>query len=133
MKVTFADGMELEALGVHGRSVEYQGVRRDCLTFLFDPEAVSLAQCAEAFTPERCGSITIADEAGSYVHEHYTIRVEAGQGIQSYVLTGVANDQEPRDAVYVRMAQSTLAEREIMEQRALINRLLEAQKAGETV
>lgn len=130
MKVTFADGTELEALGVHGRSVEYQGVRRDCLTFLFDPELVTLSQAAAAFTPERCGSITLADEAGSYVHEHYTIRVEAGQGIQSYVLTGVANDQEPQESVYVRMAQSTLAEREIMEQRALINKLLAAGEAG---
>ena len=124
MKITFADGMELEALGVHGRSVEYQGVRRDCLTFLLDPQAVSLAQAMETFTPERCGSLTLTDEAGSYVHEHYTIRIEAGQGLRDYALTGAANDQEPQEAVYVRMAQSTLAERELFEQRALIDRLL---------
>lgn len=130
MNIKFLDGTELESLGVHGRSVEYQGVRRDCLTFLFDPAVVSLGEAMTTFTPERCKVITLAVEDASNVHENYTILVEVGQGVQEYVLSGTVNGHEPKDTVYVRMAQSTLAEREIMKQREEIDALLVASLEG---
>ena len=80
MKLKFADNKELDILGVHGRSVEYQGVRRDCLTFLIDPTAIGLEDACNAFTPEQCKRITLEDAEGQYVHENYTVRIDAGQG-----------------------------------------------------
>ena len=125
MKIKLTDGTELNALGVHGRTINYQGVQRDSLIFLFDPQAITLEQVCTAFVAENCQSITIEDSSGTYIHENYTIRVEVGCGYKDMALTGgVGNDMT--QCVYVRMAQSTLAEREIQQQQEIIDMLLVA-------
>jgi len=127
--VKLADNTELEALGVHGRNVYYQGVGRDCLIFLFAPETVNLDAVRSKFTPENCACIEVSDGSGTYVYENYTIRVELGEGYVSHVLEGNVG-QDTKQCVYVKMAQSTPAERKILEQQAAIDALVVAALEG---
>ncbi len=129
MKVKLADGKEFETLGVHGRNVYYQGVGRDSLIFLFDPDTVTLDAVREAFTSENCTSLTVMDDAGTYIHENYTVRIELGEGYNSHVLEGNVG-QNTQQCVYVKMAQTTLAERQLMEQQEAIDALVIAALEG---
>lgn len=128
MTLTFEDGTVLPVLGVHGRTMNYEGVLRDSLLFLMDPEKVSLETALEAFTPERCGAVQLMDETDRrrevFVHEHYTIRVEVGQGCKDFALSGSVTELEQTPAVYVRMAQSTQAERQLQAQQEALDALL---------
>ncbi len=129
MKVKLADGRELEALGVHGRNTYYQGVSRDCLIFLFDPETVSYAEAREKFTESNCAAIEVSDDNRTYLYENYTMRIEMGEGIKSHVIEGSVG-QDTSKCVFVKMAQSTLAERKILEQQAAIDALVAAALEG---
>ena len=128
MTLTFKDGTTLPLLGVHGRTMNYEGVLRDSLLFLMDPVIDSLEQALAAFTPERCGAIQLMDETDRrrevFVHEHYTIRVEVGQGCKDFALSGSVTESEQIPAVYVRMAQSTQAERQMQAQQETLDALV---------
>lgn len=128
MTLIFKDGTTLPVLGVHGRTMNYEGVLRDSLLFLMDPEKVSLETVLETFTPERCAAIQLMDETDRrqevFVHEHYTIRVEVGQGCKDFALSGSVTELEQVPAVYVRMARSTQAERQMQEQQETLDALL---------
>lgn len=130
MTVTFQDGTSLPLLGVHGRPVNYEGVQRDSLLFLMDPERVPIQAAMEAFTPENCQAVTLAAEDGAhpeaFVHENYTIRVEVGQGSRDYALSGSVTELKQIPAVYVRMARSTLAERTLQAQQEILDSLVVA-------
>ena len=93
-----------------------------------DPEKVSLEQALAAFTPERCGAIQLMDETDRrrevVVHEHYAIRVEVGQGCKDFALSGSVTESEQIPAVYVRMAQSTQAERQMQAQQETLDALV---------
>jgi len=129
MKIQLANGAQLDALGVHGQNIFYQEINRDCLTFLFDPETVSLEAVCATFVPENCAAIQITDDTGTFLHENYTIRVQAGTGCQEYILTGSVKEDTGL-CVFVKMAQSTLAERQILEQQAAIDALVVAALEG---
>lgn len=128
MTLTFKDGTTLPVLGVHGRTMNYEGVLRDSLLFLMDPEKVSLETVLETFTPGRCAAIQLMDETDRrqevFVHEHYTIRVEVGQGCKDFALSGSVTELEQVPAVYVRMARSTQAERQMQAQQEALDALL---------
>lgn len=125
MKLTFANGSELDVLGVHGRTVIYEGIQRDSLIFLMDPNAVSLEDAMGAFTESACKTMQLTDDKGNmFVHEHYTIRVEVGQGYKDYALTGGVSGQDMEQMTYVRMARSTLAERQLQAQQEAIDALV---------
>jgi len=128
VKIKLTDGTELEALGVHGRNVYYQGVGRDCLIFLFEP-TVGLDSVRSAFTAGNCQSIEVSDDKGAYIHENYTLRIELGEGFISHVLEGSVG-QDTRQCVYVKIAQTTLAERQLQEQQAAIDALVVAALEG---
>ena len=131
MKVTLSNGKELEALGVHGRSISYQGVQRDSLIFLFEIENESLSDALEDFTAENCGSITLTnDDKEQFIHEHYTIRTELGYGFKDFVLTGGISGKDDTKVVYVRMAQTTLLERTVESQQEAIDNLIVAALEG---
>jgi len=130
MTVTLSNGEQLRCLGVHGGPLTYQGVTRDCLTFLFDPGEISVEQLLAKFTAENCAAIILTDgtdgETTSAVHEHYTIRVGAGVGYKDLVCRGMSGT-EIRDeqlTAYVSMAQRTLSERMLMEQRNAVDALI---------
>lgn len=125
MKVTLTNGETLQVQGIHGRNVNYQGVQRDSLIFLFHPETVPLEKALTAFTPERCALVTVEDDNGeTFIHENYTIRLEAGIGYRDMILAGGVDGQTMELSVYVRMAQSTLAERMLQNQQEAIDALL---------
>ena len=62
MKILLENGAELEVLGVHGQTVLHEGVQRDSLVVLMDPEVVDLDQALAAFAPSACGTITLTDK-----------------------------------------------------------------------
>ena len=79
MKVTLKDGKEFTALGVHGRSMQYQGVQRDSLIFIFDPATVTLEEIMEAFTEISCSSIALTDNDDTvFFHENPSFRKRVG-------------------------------------------------------
>lgn len=125
MKITLSNGAELKTLGVHGRTINYQGTQRDCLIFMFDPDEYPLNDIVSAFNEGNCSSITLKDDAGNvYVHENYTIRIEAGIGFKEMVKSGSVSNNDTSQTVYVRMAQTTLAERKLMNQQEVIDALV---------
>ena len=130
MKITLENGAELEVLGVHGQTVLHEGVQRDSLTVLMDPEVVDLEQALAAFAPSACGTITLTDDDGTYVHEHYTIRLEAGMGYKDYALSHGSTTGDRKQVVYVRMARSTLAERTLQSQQDALDALVLAALEG---
>ena len=131
MKVILSNGKELEAKGVHGRSIMYQGVQRDSLIFLFDAESESLTDAMTDFTAENCAAITLeGDDGEQFIHEHYTIRTELGYGYKELVLTGGVSGNDDSKVVYVRMAQTTLLERMVESQQEAIDNLIAAALEG---
>lgn len=111
MKITLANGTELEALGVRGENIYYQGANRDCLCFILDPELYSLAEIDGLFTAANCASVTLTDDSGgSYVHEGYTIRrsLEKSTGDSR---TGYGGTETPKEKLIVKMAQISYLER----------------------
>lgn len=127
MNLTFRNGQRMDCLGVHGSSVTYQGVTRDCLTFLF-PAETELAALLELFTPENCAAVTLEDGGSAAVHEHYTIRTSAGTGFRDAAIgSGIRDGAQ---ACWVSMAQSTMAERMLLSQQEAIDCLLTASLEG---
>ena len=131
MKVTLSNGKELEALGVHGRNISYQGVQRDSLIFLFEIDIESLTDAMTDFTAENCKVVTLeSDDGEQFIHEHYTIRTELGYGFKDLVLTGGISGKDDTKVVYVRMAQTTLLERTVENQQEAIDNLIVAALEG---
>ena len=62
MRIKFNNGKILECLGVHSSQSNFQGVVRDCYTFLFDPKKVSLAEIEQQFTAENCRRLVLLIE-----------------------------------------------------------------------
>lgn len=125
MKVILSNGREIEALGVHGRNISYQGVQRDSLIFLFEIENESLTDAMTDFTAENCSKIMLTNEdEEQFIHEHYTIRTELGYGYKDLVLTGGVSGNDNTKVVYVRMAQTTLMERTVESQQEAIDSLI---------
>ncbi len=151
MQIEFNNGKILECLGVHSNQSTYQGVVRDCYTFLFDPEKVSLTEIEQQFTAENCGRLvlltdneisgTITNEETAetqvvtktvteqFVHEHYTMRVGYGYGLKEMAVSGGmgygGNITEAPEAVnWVKMLQTTLAERSIESQQEVLDALV---------
>ena len=131
MKVILSNGRGIEALGVHGRNISYQGVQRDSLIFLFEIENESLADAMTDFTDENCAVVTLeSDDGERFIHEHYTIRTELGYGYKDLVLTGGVSGNDDTKVVYVRMAQTTLMERTVESQQEAIDNLIVAALEG---
>ena len=108
MKITLANETELEALGVRGESIHYQGMDRDCLCISFDPEQHTLAEIDGSFTPENCRALTLTDESGSYIHTGYIIRRSLEKGRDSRG----GGSALPPERIVVKMAQISYLEQQ---------------------
>lgn len=128
MQITLTNGVVLDCLGVHAKQVTYQGVLRDCLIFLFNPDVYSVEEISEHFTTDNSNSIKIMNDSDEYIHSNYTIQVEAGKGYRDMVLYGTMLGSEQAEntekRVYVKILQTTLAERKLEEQQKIIEKLL---------
>lgn len=118
MTIRFKYGIELECLGVHGSKMVYEGVSRDCLTFLF-PSAIGIEILLNTFNPTNCEQIWLIDGESQDMHENYTIRTGAGIGMRNTVLH--YGDSDTTEVCWVTMAQSTLTERQILRLNALLD------------
>jgi len=135
MRIVLTNGTELVATGIHAQQVTYQGVLRDCLIFLFDPETISMDEAGKLFCADNCSTIKIVDEEGEYLHSNYTIQLEIGRSIKEIALYGTMAGSEQAgfdmsNRVYVKMAQSTMAERQLERQQEVLDALLIAQLEG---
>lgn len=127
-KIKFSNGETLSCVGAYANPVTYLGVTRDALTFAFDPEQVSIDELLRLTTPENCAAITIADGDELFVHEHYTIRIGAGVSCRDIALRGgmAGPVQDTQPMTWVTMAQSTPAERLLMDQQDVLDTLVAA-------
>lgn len=113
MKIILSNGSEFEAIGVHGTTTMYQGSSRDSLTFLFNPESVSIDTIIKEFTADNCTTIKIQDSDTISVHDGYSIRTQAGVGLKEVALGRVATE-ESDTVVYCKMVKITYAEEQIL-------------------
>ena len=127
-EIKFFNGETLSCVGVYANPVTYLGVTRDALTFAFAPEQVSLDELLRLATPENCAAITIAEGDELFVHEHYTIRIGAGVSCRDIALRGgmAGPVQDTQPMTWVTMAQSTPAERLLMDQQDVLDTLVAA-------
>lgn len=126
MKIILLDGTELESLGVHGRTITYQGINRDSLIFIFDPNVVDINTVKEKFTPENCESIILVEDHDEFIHENYCIRTELGQTDRSLLLNEISRNDgvQSSEVVYVKMAQMSYTEMQVKKQQEAIDALI---------
>lgn len=126
-QIKMANGNILDCVGVHGWPIEYQGVKRDSLTFLFN-ENQSIDYLNDVFSPENCKDITIISDSGEDIHSNYTIRIGMGKGYKNIALANTyaigSSEEDMKKYCWVQMAQTSLAERELQNQAEVLNLLL---------
>lgn len=127
-QIKLSNGYLLDCIGIHGRPIEYQGVKRDSLTFLF-AENQSIDFLNDIFSPENCTKITIISESGEEdIHTNYTIRIGLGRGYKNLAIASnyaIGSNQEELEKVcWVQMAQTSLAERQLQSQSEVLDMLL---------
>lgn len=129
MKIKFLNGTELDCLGVHSFNQTYEGVTREGLTFLFDTN-VGLFTLINEFTPENTKTLIFIDEAGQYVHEHYTIRLGLGIGEMRDVTYDLGSEENHTNVSWVKMLRSTISERELRANTEAIEALIAKELEG---
>ena len=135
--VELVDGTRYELLECYGSKANHNGVQRDSLTFIMD-SSVSTEELLNKFTPENCVNMTLdvvyeeldpetgKPKTNSTIFENYTIRLTTGTGYYQYAIPDDEHSTETNDrkVSYVKMAQSTLSERTILQQQAEIDDLI---------
>lgn len=129
LTITFADGRQLECESVHSRPKTYNGTNRDSYIFIF-PDTVGLIEVVSHFTPENCKKIWLEDESGEkFLHEHYTIRLEAGIKERGALLQA-GEDNDHRTVTYIQMVRTTYSEQQLEELSDTMDTLIIAQLMG---
>lgn len=127
MQIKMTNGNILDCVGVHGWPIEYQGVKRDSLTFLFN-ENQSIDYLNDVFSPEKCKDITIISDSGEDIHSNYTIRIGMGKGYKNIALANTysigSSEEDMKKYCWVQMAQTSLTERELQNQSDILELLL---------
>ena len=132
MKITLANGTELTPIIVTGGGKFINGQKRDTLNFIFS-ESADLDELDALFTDANCEKIklyeTVANDDGTmteteHIHTGYTIR--AGLYRAPMVVEAATDTTEEviENRVVISMAQVTYTEKQIAEQSAIINYLL---------
>lgn len=123
IKVIFMDGSTLTAENILSRSMQYNGVQREYLTFTF-PDTVEVSTLLEHFAPENCKQLYLEDESGErFLHENYTIRLAAGVNDRGNLLT-MAEDTDHRMVSFVKMIRTTEAEQKLADLEEVVQTLL---------
>lgn len=123
MKITLANGTELNPILVTGGTKYVQGQNRDTLNFIFPADA-GMETLDEAFTVENCESITIVEDNGDEnIHKGYTVRAEL-----SKASVEIASETSETAAVYedritVSMSQRTYMESQLAAMQAVIDQM----------
>lgn len=134
--IRLTNDKKLPVLGVHAQYIQYGGIQRDHLIFLFDPNVVSLAEIEAEFIPSNCQNITIARDKEEFNYPGYTILLGFGYANRNKVINApavgpaatddstAAEVQEPEMVNFVKMVQTTLAERSIENQQEVLDALV---------
>ena len=134
--IRFENGKELPILGVHSQGIQYGGIQREHLIFLFVSDVVSLTEIEKEFTSSNCQKITIIQDEEEFVHPGYTILLGFGYANRNKVINApaigpaaagddsVVEAQEPEMVNFVKMVQTTLAERSIENQQEVLDALV---------
>lgn len=112
MKITLANGTELNPILVSGGRRTVYGQNRDSLSFVF-PVTEGIEALDAVFTAENCESITIEDDKGSYIHKGYTVRVELSKNNVEVTPATTETEAVREDRITVIMAQRTYMENQI--------------------
>lgn len=123
MKITLANGTELNPILVTGGAKYVQGQNRDTLNFIF-PETEDITELDAAFTAANCESITVTDESGAeHIHKGYTIRAELSK--KAVEITPATDESEAvyEDRITVSMSRRTYVETQLAELNAAVNAL----------
>ena len=125
MKITLANGTELQPYVVTGARKQIQGQNRDTLSFYF-PASAGMAELDQLFTHENCESIAITDDSGEeFIHKGYTIRGELCLKSVLTVPETAENSAEYEDRIIVTMAQRTWQESQLAALTAIVTALSE--------
>jgi hypothetical protein len=117
------NNIELAPINVIGGRKNVHGANRDTLTFVF-PADMDMAELDSIFSAKNCKSITVEDEAGTYVHKGYTVRGELSKAV---VRTEDETEESPavyEERINVLMGQRTYTEKQMEETQAQIAALL---------
>lgn len=113
MKITLANGTELEVLKVDGGKRFVQNAQRDVLTFWFDKSTVSFEELDVAFgsTENTERIIIIGDDEAESLHEGYILRLSLS--LVPVIVTPETVDAPAvtEERYSVEMAQETYTER----------------------
>ena len=113
MKITLANGTELEAIKVDGGKRFVQNAQRDVLTFWFAKEAANFEELDAAFgSAQNTERITITgDDGAEALHEGYILRLSLS--LVPVVVTPETVDAPAvtEERYSVEMAQETYTER----------------------
>lgn len=113
MKITLANGIELNPILATGGQKYVQGQNRDTLNFIF-PATEDMAALDTAFSSANCESITVEDESGAqYLHRAYTIRAELSKKAVEVTPATEEADAVYEDRITVSMSQRTYAESQL--------------------
>lgn len=113
MKITLANGAELNPILVTGSHKYVQGQNRDTLSFVF-PASAGMDALDAAFTSAACEVITIQEDSGTeFIHQAYTVRAELKK---EAVETAPATAEAPaayEERITVSMSQRNYSEGQI--------------------
>ena len=112
MKITLANGTDLNPLLVTGEKRTVQGMSRDTLRFVF-PAEIGLDALDAAFTDDACESITIETDSDSHIHKGYTIRAELKKAHVEVIPATHERDAEYEERIVVAMSQRTYKETQL--------------------
>lgn len=120
MKITLANGTELNPLLVKGATAHVQGTRRDTLSFIF-PATEGITALDEAFTEKACDTITITGDNGDVsTHKGYIIRSEIKKALVEVSPATSENEAVSEERITVVMAQRTYMETKLAEMAAML-------------
>lgn len=113
MKITLANGAELNPIIVTGSNRRVYGVGRDALTFVFPADA-GMENIDAMFSVENCERITIVEDGGaSYIHNAYTIRAALSKEAVEVAPATEESEAVYEDRIMVTMAQRTYSESQL--------------------
>lgn len=109
--IKFASGTTYDTITVRGGQSYIQGASRQTLEIQFEKSAVDFSTL-EALTSDSAnlGAITLKDDNGEHVHNHYSIR--AGIGMKQETVSAGDADTPPttEERIYLILAQLTYSE-----------------------
>lgn len=129
MKVKLNNQTELDVITVNGSKQFYQGETRDTLEIQLKKGIKSFDELDELFgNEENTKRLTIINDSGEFLHEHYTLRISMGLTAVEISSETAEASAQTEERITILLAQKSYRERELEEMKRMIAQL-SAQKA----